>query len=128
MNEKPYQNFHCHDGCLAAVVGWKLSNGKWALYSMSEVMGMGMAEYEHHILDAYYDEVVGLNSYSGLSYIVTKQKDRWGLIQIRDNGKVECEWKVIADNEYNDLDGMLAEFGVDREEYIEGKEHKEGMR
>lgn len=76
MIKKTNQNFHCHDGCLVAVVGWKQSNGQWALYNMSEVMGMGMAEYEHHILDAYYDEFVGLNSYSGLSYIATKQNDR----------------------------------------------------
>ena len=76
-NEQPYQNFYCHDGCLAAVVGkkqrddkWALysmsevmgkRDDKWALYSMSEVMGIGMAEYEKHILGAYYDEIVGLN-------------------------------------------------------------------
>ncbi len=83
-----------------------------------------MAQYEHHILDAYYDEVVGLNSFSGLSYIATKQNNRWGLIQIRDNGKVEGEWKLVADNIYDSLDDVLAEFGVDREEYIEGKEKK----
>ena len=119
MNEQPYQNFHCHDGCLAAVVGKKQWNGKWALYSISEVMGMGMAEYENHILDAYYDEVVGLNSYTGLSYIATKLNNKWGLIQIRDNGKVKCEWKAIADNEYDSFDDMLNEFNINKEEYIE---------
>lgn len=119
MNEKAYQNFHCHDGSLAAVVGRKQWDGKWALYSISEVMGMGMAEYRNHILGVYYDEVIGLNSYSGLSYIVTKLHDKWGLIEIRDNGKVECEWEAVADNVYDDLEGMLGKFGVKREEYIE---------
>ena len=120
-NEQPYQNFYCHDGCLAAVVGKKQRDDKWALYSMSEVMGIGMAEYEKHILGAYYDEIVGLNSYSGLSYIATDLRDKWGLIEIRNNGKVECEWKVIADNEYDDIDEMLSKFGVKREGYIERK-------
>ncbi len=122
MNELPYLNFSCHDGCLAALVGRKHRNGQWALYSKSKVMGMGRAEYENHIFDAYYDEVVGLNSFSGLSYIATKQSDRWGLIQIRDNGKVECEWKLVADNIYDSLDDVLAEFGVNREGYIEGRD------
>ena len=120
-NEQPYQNFYCHDGCLAGVVGKKQRDDKWALYSMSEVMGIGMAEYEKHILGAYYDEIVGLNSYSGLSYIATDLRDKWGLIEIRNNGKVECEWKVIADNEYDDIDEMLSKFGVKREGYIERK-------
>lgn len=124
MNKKTYQNFHCHDGSLATVVGWKQSNGQWALYSMSEVLGMGIAEYEHHILNTYYDEVVGFNSFSGLSYIATKQINRWGLIQLRNNRKVEGEWKLVADNIYDSLNDVLAEFGVDREEYIEGKEKK----
>ena len=120
MNEQPYQNFHCHDGSLSAAVGVMQTNGKWALYSISKVLGMDMAEYEHHLLNAYYDEVVGLNSYSGLSYIATKLHNKWGLIEIRDNGKVEGEWEAIADNEHDGLDEMLVKFGVKREEYIEG--------
>ena len=122
MNQQIYQNFSCHDGCLASVVGRKQRNGKWGLYSVSEVMGMGMAKYENHILDTYYDEVVGLNSHSGLSYIATKQNNRWGLIQIRDNGKVKSDWKVIAENIYDSLDFMLAEFNINRQEYYESKE------
>ena len=119
MNELPYLNFSCHDGCLAALVGRKHRNGQWALYSKSKVMGMGRAEYENHIFDAYYDEVVGLNSFSGLSYIATKQHGKWGLIQIRDNGKIKCEWKVFAENEYDDLDEMLEKFGIKNEEFTE---------
>lgn len=119
MNEQPYQNFHCHDGSLSAAVGVMQTNGKWALYSISKVLGMGRAEYENHILDAYYDEVVGLNSYSRLSYIATKLHNKWGLIEISDNGRVKGEWKAIADNEHDDLDEMLVKFGVRKEEYIE---------
>ena len=40
MNQQTYQNFYCHDGSLATVVGRKQRNGKWGLYSILEVMGM----------------------------------------------------------------------------------------
>lgn len=77
MQEKTDKNFYCHDGSLAALVGRKRYNGKWALYSISEVIGMGNAEYKSHVLGAYYDEVVGFNSFSGTSYITTKTNNQW---------------------------------------------------
>ena len=79
---------------------------------------MGNAEYKNHVLGTYYDEVVGLNNISGTSYIATKTDNQWGLIKIKFNGKIECEWKLIADNSYNYLNEMLLEHNINQNDYI----------
>ena len=119
MSKRNVKHFHCHDGCLAAMVGRMNSKGKWDLYGMSKVHGMGIADYENRVYDTELDDLRGLNSYSGLSYIGTKLNGKWGLIEIKTGAKAKCDWKILADNEYKDFEDMLSEFSIKKEDYLE---------
>ncbi len=119
MRKTSVKKFHCHDGCLAAMVGEKNSSGKWNLYSISKIYGMGNADYENKVYDTELDDLIGLNSYSGLSYIGTKLNGKWGLIEIKTGLKTNCDWKILADNDYEDFDGLLSKFSINKKDFKE---------
>ncbi len=78
---------------------------------------MGVADYEEKVTDLAYDELIGLNSFSGLSYIATSLQGKWGLIEIRDDHTPACQKRVLAAPEYPDLDEMLSAFQIDKGMY-----------
>jgi len=109
--------FSCHDGCLAPVIAKRNVNNKWVLFNISEVQGMGMAEYNIKITDKEYDDLIALNSFSGISYIGTLINNKWGLIEIRDDQTPQCKWQVLSDTNYNSLDALLGEFKINKDEF-----------
>lgn len=110
--------FHCTDGCLAPIIGKKKYNNKWCLYEISKVLGMGSAEYNNQVTCEEYDELVALNSLSGVSYIATRIDDNWGLIELKYNSQThKYEWDMLAFNMYNDLDELLSNFDINKDEF-----------
>jgi len=109
--------FSCHDGCLAPVIAKRNENKKWILFNISEVQGMGMAEYKNRITDIEYDDLIAMNSFSGVSYICTKVNNKWGLIEIKDNQTPQCEWKVLCENKYDSLEALLSDMKINKEDF-----------
>ncbi len=103
---------YCHDGCLAPVIAVKNNNNKWDLYGISVVYGMGDAKWKNKLFENDFDQVIPLNSFSGLSYIIVCNNNKWGLIQIKDNEKVECEITMLDDMTYDNKDKLLKDRNI----------------
>ena len=116
--EKEVLQCTCHDGCLAPVIAVK-TNNKWQLYGISKVFGMGFAEWEKKLFEVDYDQVIPLNSFSGLSYILVCKNNKYGLIQIKANNKAECEVTMIENMTYDNIDKLLQDKNINPQEYLE---------
>lgn len=108
----------CDDGCLSPVIAVK-TNNKWQLYGISKVFGMGFAEWEKKLFEVDYDQVIPLNSFSGLSYILVCKNNKYGLIQIKANNKAECEVTMIENMTYDNIDKLLQDKNINPQEYFE---------
>ncbi len=109
---------HCHDGCIPPVIAVKNNNNKWELYGISKVYGMGNAEWEKKLYNDEFDEVIPLNSFSGLSYIIICKNNKYGLIQIKDNKEIECEITMLEGMTYDNKDELLQDKNIRIEDYI----------
>lgn len=108
---------YCNDGCLAAIIAKVNKSGKWDLFGISEVRGMGNADYNKKLFDFNFIEVVPLNSYNGKSYVCLNKDNKWGLLEVKDSETTHCDWRLVSDFIYNDMDSMLKEMKIDRNEY-----------
>jgi len=106
---------YCHDGSLAAMKAVKNKSKRWDLLGISEVMGMGNAKYEKKLFDFDFTEIEPMNSYDGISYVGLNKNKKWGLMEVKDNRTPQCEWKLIADFVYDEIDVMLSEIKTDIE-------------
>lgn len=109
---------HCHDGSLAAMIAKQNKNGTWDLYGISEVIGMGAADYNLKIFDFEIADVIILNSYSGTASVCIKKDQNWGLLEIKANDTIECEWKMISEFTYPTTEKMLSDFKINRSDFI----------
>jgi len=75
---------HCSDGVLATAIA-KQSNKKWTIFGISKVHGFGNAEFNKILFDTTFDEIIPVNSMSGVSYVAVKKNGLWGLIRFRLN-------------------------------------------
>lgn len=107
------ESIYCHDGCLCTMVAKKNRNGTWGIYGPSVVYGMGDAEYEKKLFDFEFEDLLLMNSFRGIAYVCIKKAEKWGLIEIKDNKTVECEWKLISDFSFDSTEEMLIHFNVD---------------
>lgn len=108
---------YCHDGCLAAMIASKNKSKKWDIFGISEVRGMGYADYDKKIFDFDFIEVIPLNSFDGKSYVCLNKNNKWGLLEVRESQTVHCDWSVVTDFIYDDIDSMLLEMKIDRNEF-----------
>ena len=108
---------YCNDGCLAAMIARTNKSKKWDLFGISEVRGMGNADYEKKLFDFEFKEVVPLNSFEGKSYVCLNKNKKWGLMEVRESQTVHCEWSIVADFIYDDIDILLLEMKIDRNEF-----------
>ncbi len=113
IKENDEKLFSCHDGCQAPIIGIRNKNKKWELFTISQVIGMGVAKYETKVTDLLYDDLVEMNSTLGLSYIGTCLNHKWGLIQIKNNHTPQCEWKVLSENKYDSLEALLEDLKIE---------------
>jgi hypothetical protein len=81
----------CHDGCLASMIAKQTKNRTWEIFGISEVFGMGSAEYKKRLFDFVFDDLVILNSMSGKAYVCLKKDTKWGLLEVTDNDTVKCD-------------------------------------
>jgi hypothetical protein len=80
-----YYKLFCDDGVLCAALAEHTHDG-WVLYGVSKIYGFGEAEYKKRLFDETFDDIVPFNSMSGVSYIMVRKDNLWGLIRMRDNG------------------------------------------
>jgi hypothetical protein len=110
--------FFCTGAFSAAAIGKLNSNHKWELFEMSEILGMGCAEYEAQLgiykLDEF-DKVIPYNSFSGVSYIGICKNKKWGLIKITkdENSKLlKFDCNLIEDVNYADIKQLEKKYKI----------------
>jgi hypothetical protein len=108
---------YCNDGCLAAMVARTNRSKRWDLFSVSVIHGMGNAEYNNKIFDFDFIEIVTLNSFSGKSHVGLNKDNKWGLLEVKDSETAHCEWNLIADFKYDDINFMLKEMNISKNEF-----------
>jgi len=106
-----------NDGCLAAMIIIRNESKKWELMGVSEVLGMGNAEYKNHIFNDDFDEIIGFSSFSGKAFAGLKRAEKWGLLEIIDNGTTKGSWELVEDFDADTIDEVLAKRNVVKEEY-----------
>lgn len=111
------KHIYCHDGSLAPMIA-KYNNGSWDILGISEVFGMGSADYKTKLFDFVISDLILLNSFNGTSYVCLKKDQKWGLLEIKDNKTNECDWKIISDFTYSAAEKMLSDFNINRLEFI----------
>jgi len=111
---------HCIDASITAMIALPNKSNKWDLFAISEIHGMGNADYNKKLFDFDFIEVVPLNTSSGLSYVCLNKDNKWGLLELKYNDTIQCEWKIIADFIYNDMGTMLKEKKIDIRMYSIG--------
>jgi hypothetical protein len=104
---------YCNDGSLAAMIARTNKSKKWDLFGISEIHGMGNADYNKKLFDFDFIEVVPLNSFSGKSYVCLNKDNKWGLLEVKDSETPHCEWNIIADFIYDDVDSIITEMKID---------------
>jgi hypothetical protein len=108
------KNIYCQDASLAAMFAKQKRNGNWDIFRISEIFGMGSADYKAKVFDFEISDLVILNSASGISYVCVKKGQNWGLLEIKANGTIECEWKMISEFTYPSVDKMLSDFKINQ--------------
>lgn len=112
------KRIYCHDGSLAPMIAKYNENGTWDIFGISEVFGMGSADYKTKLFDFVISDLILLNSFSGISYVCLKKDQKWGLLEIKDNQTIESDWKIISEFTYPTVDKMLSDFKINRLDFI----------
>jgi len=107
----------CEDWSMSAMIALLNNSNKWDLFAISKVNGMGNADYEKKLFDFDFIEIVPLNSSTGLSYVCLNKDNKWGLLELNGVGNVQCEWKLIADFVYDEMDVMLKERKINKNKF-----------
>lgn len=107
----------CHDGCLTPMIAIMNDKQKWEIFGVSEVFGMGRADYKKKLFEYDFDDIVILNSMYGVSYLCLLKINKWCLIEIKDNSTIECEWKILSYYCEEDLDLLLNQYGINKKEF-----------
>ena len=112
------KNIHCHDESLAAMITKQNKNGTWDIFGISEVFGMGAADYNTKLFDFEISDLIILNSFSGMSYVCFKKEQNWELLEIKVSETVECHWKLISEFVYPKAEKMLSDFKINRLDFM----------
>ena len=111
---------HCIDASITAMIALPNKSNKWDIFAISEIHGMGNADYNKKVFDFDFIEVVPLNTSSGLSYVCLNKDNKWGLLELKFNDTIQCEWKLITDFSYDDMDSMLQGRKINKKKYSIG--------
>jgi hypothetical protein len=112
------KRIHCHDGSLAAMIAIKNAKDIWDIFKISDVFGMGSAKYNTKLFDFVISDLIILNSFSGTAYVCLKKEQQWGLLEIKDNQTIQCEWKMISEFTYPTAEKMLSDFKINKLDFI----------
>ncbi|WP_310559371.1 hypothetical protein [Flavobacterium sp.] len=108
------RNIYCQDASLAAMFAKQKKNGTWDIFRISEIFGMGSADYKIKVFDFEISNLVILNSTIGISYVCVKKDQNWCLLEIKANGTIECEWKMISEFTFPTVDKMLSDYKINQ--------------
>jgi len=112
------KRIHCHDGSLAPMIAKQNEKGTWDIFRISEVLGMGAANYQTKLFDFEICDLVILNSTKGIAYVCIKKDQKWGLLEIKANDTIECEWKMISEFTYPSDEKMLSDLKIIKGDFI----------
>lgn len=112
------KRIYCQDSSLAAMIAKHNKNGTWDIFRISQVFGMGSADYNIKLFDFELSDLVILNSFNGIAYVCVKKDQKWGLLEIKANGTIECEWKMLSEFTYPSVDKMLSEFNINSVDFM----------
>lgn len=77
-------------------LGYKIeNNGKFSLWCLTVVHGMGMGELGHKYMGKDFDDIAIFESWNLTTYIALKSKGGWGMIRV--------------DGDYNSVHGLISE-------------------
>lgn len=105
---------YCHDGCLAPMIAKQNAYATWEIYGISKVYGMGSGEYKRKLFDFVLSEIIVLNSFKGIAYVCLKRDLKWGLLEVKANNTIECDWKMISDFSYATFEEVLSDFNINK--------------
>jgi hypothetical protein len=69
MNKDAEKQIYCTDLSICAGIARRNVRGKWELWGLSEVLGMGNAEYNVRLSPEEYDEVYTTNTCTGIAIV-----------------------------------------------------------
>lgn len=101
----------CHDSITCPVIAKNEDQG-WALYSLSDIHGMGHCEHNNLMFRDKFQEIVALNSTCGTSYIAVRHNDLWGLIKLSESDTPYVTWEFIEKHSYPDMHEMLVKLDI----------------
>jgi hypothetical protein len=75
--------FSCDDASVGSLIAVKNKNGKWELYTLSKLIGMGNGEFKNRFSNDEYNELRDYTSFNGRSFVAVRSGKVWGLIEIK---------------------------------------------
>ena len=112
-----HQHVYCSDASIAAICALNYKDATWRLFGVSEVIAMGWADYKIQLFDFVFSDLIAFNSFNKTAYVCLKKDLKWGLLELKDNGTIQCEWKLIADFTYTTAEEMLVDFKLDKSSF-----------
>lgn len=106
----------CTDAGIPPVVA-KKTNGKWILWGISLVKGMGSANHDKHLFNEEYDDLIALCSMKGLAYALYQKNNKWGAIEVRDNKTVACAIKKVSEAKFESPEALLTVLKINRADF-----------
>lgn len=103
----------CHDGSISPILVYKTALYTLDLYAVSDVHGMGDAEYETYMFGHSFSEIVVLAGQRGLSYLCLKKEGKWALAELRDDMTPQCALTFLSGYEFDNEDDLLHHFSID---------------
>ena len=70
----------CTDRFDAPMLARPTNNGKWELFTISEVLVYGNCKYDTKVLEDKFQEITPINSFGGTSYVALRKNDLWALM------------------------------------------------
>jgi len=101
---------YCNDSCLVAIIARTNKSNKWDIFGISKVRGLGSMVYDKKIFDFDFIDVVPLNCTKGKAYVCLNKNKKWGLMEVSDNKTAVCDWSIVVDFIYEDMDALMAAF------------------
>lgn len=105
MNNYHENQCHCTDGCLANMVIEQNQNAKYEIFTVSEVYGMGRADYNERVIAEEFDNIIPFNSHTGISHVALLKNNSWRLIEItNDRTTIKGKWRWIDGLSFDSLE------------------------
>lgn len=104
MNNYHENQCACTDRCLVNMVINQDAKGKYELFTVSEVYGMGAADYNEKVLAEEFDDIVPFNTMTGISHVALLKNNRWRLIEITNDGTIKGKWIWINGLSFDSLE------------------------